>query len=351
MNAKQRIMAAARRLPTDCVPAAPYIGNYGAAVAGVPISQYNTNGKTMAEAQAKAWEILQTDVVVAQSDNYYIAEAFGVKIHQPYNDTPYTVKNAIDNLQAVETLGEINPYQEGRMYVFLEAVARLKEIFGNEVAIRCGGTGMFSLAGHLLGTQNLLMEIALSEIDEDIQTQQLLHLLLEKMTHAAIAFSTAVLEAGADFVVCGDSSASPDLISPAIYDTYVFPYEKKFFAAMQPLCQKHQAVSLLHICGNTTPILKKMAQTGADILEIDHKVDLRHARELVADTVCLMGNLDPSSVLLSGSPKLVAEKAQQAIDAAGVHGGFILGSGCEVATKTPIANIKAMCAVARSYRY
>ena len=77
MTSRERIIKAAKGNSTDVVPVAPYMGNYGARIAGVPISQYNTCGKRMAQAQLRAWEIHQQDVVVAQSDNYYIAEGFG----------------------------------------------------------------------------------------------------------------------------------------------------------------------------------------------------------------------------------------------------------------------------------
>lgn len=351
MTSRERIKTAARGGIPDMVPVAPYIGNYGAALAGVPISEYNTNGRNMAEAQVRSWEKHQLDVVVAQSDNYYIAEAFGVQIKQPYNDTPHVVKTAIDSLAEVDKLPDFDPYKDGRMYVYFEAVSRMRELLGNDVAIRSGGTGMFSMAGHALGTQKFLTELALAEIDEDEEAQEQLVQLLDYTTQSLIKFSTGILEAGCDFVVCGDSSASPDLVSPAVYQKYIFPFEQKYFTAMKPLCEKYDAVSLLHICGNTTPNLNLMAQTGADILELDYKVDLLEARKIVGDRVCLMGNLDPTSVLLEGTPELVEEKAQQAIADAGRNGAFILGSGCEVATRTPLENLLAMSRVARAHKY
>ncbi|MGI6031562.1 MAG: uroporphyrinogen decarboxylase family protein [Eubacteriales bacterium] len=352
MTSKQRIITAARGGRPDCVPAAPYIGNYGAAVAGVPISLYNTDGKRMAEAQAKAWELLKLDVVVPQSDNYYLAQAFGVEIHQPENDTPHVTKTAIQSLDEVDNLPDtIDPYSQGRMPVFLEAVSRLKEIFGDEVAIRTCGTGMFSLAGHMLGTQNFLTEMAIAEADEDEAAQKKIMQLMERMTQALITFSTAAVKAGATIIVCGDSSASPDLVSPHYYEKYIFPFEKKYFTAMGPICEEYDAVRLLHICGNTTPILPLMAKTGADIVEIDHKVDLAKARQLAGDHVCLMGNLDPTVVLLQGTPDLVARESEKAIEAAGKQGAFILGSGCEVPIQSPVDNILAVRDTAHRYRY
>lgn len=172
---------------------------------------------------------------------------------------------------------------------------------------------------------------------------------MDYTSDALILFLTEAIKAGADLVICGDSSASPDLISPAMYEKYVWAFEKKVFSAIQPLCREHNAYSILHICGNTTGILDRMAETGADILEIDHKVDLGEAADIVGDRACLMGNLDPTTVLLQGSPELVMQKSKECIEKTRGKSRFILGSGCEVPVKTPVENIKAMTQAAQEF--
>ena len=95
-----------------------------------------------------------------------------------------------------------------------------------------------------------------------------------------------------------------------------------------------------------TPVLEDMANTGAHILELDHKVSLKTAREKVGTRVCLMGNLDPVEVLWRGTPIQVAQQARQAISDVG-HKGFILGSGCEVPMAAPQVNIRSMIQIAQ----
>ena len=43
-------------------------------MAGVAIDQYCRSGELMSKAQYRAWEFYQQDMVVPQSDNYFIAE-------------------------------------------------------------------------------------------------------------------------------------------------------------------------------------------------------------------------------------------------------------------------------------
>lgn len=348
MTSLERIRCAARRQPVDRIPVAPYMGNHGAHVAGVRIGEYCRSGRVMAEAQYRAWQIYGQDVLVPQSDNYYIAEGFGVEVEH-YDDATPTLKTpAVQELSGTNALRVPDPQRDGRMPVYLEAIRLLAEMTHGELAVRAPGTGPFSLASHLMGTEQFLVELAIAERNPGGPTEAGLKRLMDLTTEALIAFSRACLEAGAHLVQAGDSLASPDMISPATYRKWAWPAERSFFEAIKPLAERHGAATVLHVCGNTTPVLDLMANTGTHILELDHKVSLKTAKRVVGDRVCLMGNLDPVELLWRGTPEEVDVAARQAIAEAGADGGFILGSGCEVPVAAPPENLKAMIAAARS---
>ena len=82
MTSRERLLTAAHGGTPDRVPVAPYMGNHGARVAGVPIGAYCRSGQLMADAQYRAWQLYGQDAVVAQSDNYYIAEGFGREVRR-----------------------------------------------------------------------------------------------------------------------------------------------------------------------------------------------------------------------------------------------------------------------------
>jgi uroporphyrinogen decarboxylase len=347
MTSVERVRCAAQQQPVDRVPVAPYLGNHGARVAGVPIGQYCRSGRVMAEAQFQAWRVYGQDAVVAQSDNYYIAEGFGVEVEHYEDSTPTFRAPAVRNLADIGRLRLPDPRADGRMPVYLEAIRRLAEMTRGEVAVRAPGTGPFSLASHLMGTENFLIELAMADREPGGQGEQALKRLMELTTDALIAFATASLEAGSHLVQAGDSLASLDMISPATYRKWAWPAERRFFTTLNPLAECRGAATLLHICGNMTSVLESMADTGAHILELDHKVSLKSAKARVGDRVCLMGNLDPVELLWRGTPESVERAAEQAIADAGARGGFILGSGCEVPMAAPTENIKAMIQAAR----
>ena len=109
--------------------------------------------------------------------------------------------------------------------------------------------------------------------------------------------------------------------------------------------------TMLHICGNTSPMLNDFAMTGAAAMSLDHAVDLRDAKAAFGDRMAVMGNIDPVSIMLNGTPDDVRAAAQKCFDDAGEGGGFIFGAGCAEPNGTPIENIRAMVEVSERNPY
>lgn len=348
MNSNERVKNAIKRKKTDCIPVGPYMGNHCAAVAGIKLIDYYTKASKMAETQIKAWEIYGQDVVCVQSDNYYIVEGFGLKTNYYENSTPVCIEPPVKDVKDIAGLKVPDPYKDGRMPVYVEAVDIVSKWFKKSVIVRTPGTGPFTMAGHLMGVQEFIMELAKIEHNMEGADEKAIHYLLSLCTEALIKFGKAMLASGADTVQCADSLASLDMISPEMYEKFAFPYEKKYFDEIRSAAREKDAYTLLHICGNNTKVLDKYADTGADIIEVDYKSDLKYWKQKIGDRVTLMGNLDPSAVLLQGSTQKVCEASLRCIEDASGNGGFILGSGCEVPVQAPKENIMEMIRVARN---
>ena len=70
---------------------------------------------------------------------------------------------------------------------------------------------------------------------------------------------------------------------------------------------------------------------------------------MVGDRACLIGNVDPVTVLMQGTPEKVRAASNACLDAAAAGGGYILGSGCVVPRVSPFENVRAMVQAARDY--
>ncbi|MFN0153642.1 MAG: uroporphyrinogen decarboxylase family protein [Gaiella sp.] len=342
MTSRERVLRTLARLPVDRVPVGPMMMDYGATAIGEPVGVFCQDAEVMARGNLAVWERLGQDVIFLGSDNYYIAEGFGCVSEQPPDETPHLARPPLERISDVYDLRVPDPLRDGRMPVFVEATRIVRRAVGDEVAIRTPGTGPFALASYFVGTQEFLIEVGMANAGLPGSDPDAIHHALGLAADALIAFGKACFDAGADLLHCGDSLASCDVISPADYERWAFPYERRVIQAWK----EYGARTLLHICGDASKVIGLYADTGADIIEVDHKVDLAFARDTVAGRSCLIGNLDPVTVLLQGTPERV-RAASEACLAVGRGGGYVLGSGCVVPRHTALENLQAMVAAAR----
>jgi uroporphyrinogen-III decarboxylase len=169
------------------------------------------------------------------------------------------------------------------------------------------------------------------------------HEILLLLTEIVVDFALAQIGAGAVMIGAGDAATS--LISAANYAEFALPYE-------QQVCQAiHDAGGLvkLHVCGNTSHLLAKMATAGADLLNVDHMVPLEQARDVyTAHGKCFKGNLDPVDQLMRASPDQ-CRKAAHACIALAEGTRYMLSAGCEIPAETPDPVFRAFCEAPQTY--
>lgn len=345
MTSRERVIRAIHRRPTDVIPVGPFLFDIAASYHGVTVGEFAVDGRLMGEAQVALQKELGQDIVFVGLDNYYIAAGFGCRINIPEDETPNMAEPAVERLRDVYRLEVPDPHTDGRMPVMLEATRYVRDALGDSICIRTPGTGPFALASYLVGTEDFLLEVGLAEAGAPEADPDAIHHALGLAADALIAFGKACWDAGADLLHCGDSLASCDMISPAQYERWAFPYQKKVIRAWRD----HGARTLLHICGDSTRVLDSYAATGAHVVEIDHKVDLALAKERIGDRTCILGNVDPVATLLFGRPDDARTASENCIAVARRGGAYILGSGCMVPRTAPLENLRAMVDTARSH--
>ena len=103
-------------------------------------------------------------------------------------------------------------------------------------------------------------------------------------------------------------------------------------------------------CDYIYGIAFRMVDTGAAILEIDYKVDLVKVKAAAPGKTCLLGPIDPSSVMALGNKEEVSYRCREALRVLAPHSGFTLAPGCTLPPDTPAENIHTMIEVARQYQ-
>ena len=331
MTPLERCLTAVRHEVTDRVPVVPIVISHAISLAGARFCDYNQDPHLLAEVQAGAWRRYGYDGLHITSDNWILPQALGVPV-QFYADLPPTgLERPLAHKREMSLLPPLEKARTAaRMGLLPEATRHARQLLGDACLIKTNfDQGPFSLATAVRGIEQLMMDMT--------DDEQFVFDLLEFATAMVVHLGLSVGRAGAHAVTFGDSVAG--LISREDYTKFAWPFEKQ---VVESLHAELDAPVFLHICGQTTHIVDYMAMTGADALELDYQNDFAEMKRRVGAEVCLEGNLDPTRVLLRGTPELVYEQSKGLIAAAGPGGGFILSSGCEVPRDTPPENIGAM---------
>ncbi|KUO53079.1 MAG: hypothetical protein APF76_14910 [Desulfitibacter sp. BRH_c19] len=335
----ERVFKTIQLEATDIVPVDLHAFAMAAENSPYSMAEIFKSGELIAKTQMTFWKKFKHDMILLENGTTALAEAMGAQVVYPENEVPKVIKPVLDRLEDVEKLSVPDPGSAATLPELLRATEIMVKEIGNEAFIMGrADQGPFSLAALLRGVDNFLMDLLAPE------KRELLDRLLEICTLATTKFALAQLEAGAHATSMGESLAGPDLISPKMYEEFAQPYEKRVVDAVK---EKNGIISL-HICGNSTGIIDLMVQTGAQILEIDEKVDLKVVKEAVKGKACLLGPVSPR-VLRFGTAVEIEILTKKAMEIAGADGGLILGPGCALAPGTPEENITAMITTAREY--
>ncbi len=142
--------------------------------------------------------------------------------------------------------------------------------------------------------------------------------------------------------------SSNDFISPADFRKLSFPSLKR----LVELLAAEGIASVLHLDGNwdrNLEILRELP-AGHVVAEFDGTTDIFKAKEVIGDRICIYGDV-PANLLALGSPAEVDEYCHRLIEEVGRGGGFILGTGCELAPNAKPENVRAMLESVTRYGY
>lgn len=335
MTSLERFLAAVRFEEVDRMPTDLHNFSLCASTSGKTFDRFVLDPELMARRQIALWEEFGHDVLLVENGTASLAQAMGCGVSFRKEDAPAVtgaVLKAIGEWDKLTVTGKI--LDAPLLRANLETVKLLRKKLGHQVAIMGrGDQGPFSLASQMLGMSRLLMELTDRDMAEDIAH------LMEIAAQAGILCCTAMLEAGAHCTSIGDSTAGPDVISPAMYEAYAFPYERKLIRAVH----REGGLIALHICGNATGIIGKMTETEADILEIDQKTRLAESWPGLKGRTAILGQISPVTLMNGGTEEVRAETETMLRTVGGRKvTGVILGPGCALGGGTPFANIHVM---------
>jgi len=256
--------------------------------------------------------------------------AYGNRIHfwpdQPPAQTPMLAR-----IEDAASLPVLNPATDGLMAFALQRyrMQRARILDAGFTMPVVAARGPLCLASFLRGVTELLLDV--------VENPEAVHRLLERTTRTVIDWLKAQAEAVGETVegilVLDDI---PGMLSAKAYREFAHPYLKQICDAFPP-----EWVKVYHNDANIRPFLRELPDTGFDVLNWSHKVDVAEAIEKTGGRFCLMGNVPPLEVGVRGTADMVRKSARDVLaKSAGTR--LILSVGGGVSPGMPRENVLAL---------
>ncbi len=337
LTSLERIQTAVNFEEPDRIPILPLISYALSELIGCTVFDYCHDAAKLSDAIVAGYRKFKYDAVIAFADVYLFAEAAGLPLKFPQNSVPKPLESPIKGVEDVEKLEIPDVKKDGRLPMLIEAIERTSRKLPRSVPIYSGGLGPFTLSAQIRGLESFLKDLYMN--------RTLVEKLVPFTTKFLIELGKAELEAGAHIIHLGESFAGPPTTPPRYFKEFSLPYDRQIFEKWK----SWGAITSIHMCGESSLIWPLIAETKADILEIDYLVDLGKAKQFFKDKMCLMGNIDPSGVIHRGTPEDNEKACRDCIEKGANDGGYILSSGCLIMPGFPHQNLETIVKTAKEY--
>jgi uroporphyrinogen decarboxylase len=273
------------------------------------------------EVSMQPFRRLGVDAVIVFSDILIPAEAMGLKLElgDAGPNLPEPVRSASD----IEKLHIFDPEMETGF--LMEAIRRIVREVGPTVPVLGFAGAPWTLACYMVEGRT---KEGFATVKSLLYHQpDAFEALLCKIAQATVGYLKAQIAAGAAAVQlfdtwCGELSLSD-------YETYALP------AVREIITQIAGEVPVIYYTKASHHLLPAIARSGADVLSVDWRINLRQVRETLGPRIALQGNVDPA--VLFGPPEKIRRVT---LDTAAALGGVghILNLGHGILQGTPVEN-------------
>ncbi len=327
LNRKDLVLRACRGEATPRLPvwmmrqAGRYLPEYRAIRANHAFLEVCKTPDLAVEVSLQPFRLLGVDAVIVFSDILIPAEAMGLKLELgdagPNLPEPVRSKRDVDKLKLFDP--EIDTG-------FLpEAIRRIVREVGPAVPVLGFAAAPWTLACYMVEgrTREGFATVKSFLLHEPATFRELLH----RIAQATIPYLKAQIAAGAAAVQLFDTWCGE--LSLRDYEEVALP------AAQEIISGLGDSAPVIYYTKASNHLLPAVARSGANVLSVDWRVDMRELRDKLGPRIALQGNVDPA--VLFGPPEEIRRVTQEAMAALGGV-GHILNLGHGILQHTPVEN-------------
>jgi len=283
----------------------------------------HSDPQKMAKLSATAYELAGIEGLRVPFDICVEAEALGCEVRMGRADiSPSIISPAFAEFEELDIPHGIE--EKGRIPTLLRAIRLLKEKYGQLLPIYPMIIGPITLLGFLVGIEKTLYTVSTQP--------DALRSGLDQVTEFNIGLANILLREGNGFLCIADPVASGDLIAAEHFSEHILPCYRR-------IRERVHGLIILHICGNTNPLLAQLPETGFEGFSFQGpEVEVEEVKKVLGGRMAIVGNLPSETLLRFGSPRAVTNRAMKALE----DGVDILAPSCGFHPLTPLPNMKAM---------
>jgi uroporphyrinogen decarboxylase len=331
VNRKALFLRACRCEPVERVPvwimrqAGRYLPEYRAIRQKHNFLEVCKTPDLAVEVSLQPYRILGVDAVIVFSDILIPAGAMGLPFE--LTDKGPVIESPLRTAAQINELAVFDPEQETGF--LMEAIRRLSKELGPDVPVLGFAAAPWTLACYMIeGHGKDGFPSAKTMLYSD---PQLFQTLLERIARATAVYLRAQIAAGA---------AAVQLFDTWVGELTLQQYREFALPATQLLIDEIRAgdTPVILYTKASSHLLTAAAESGANVLSVDWRVDLATVREQLGTRIALQGNVDPCVLL--GPEAVVRSAAREAVEkTSGV--GHILNLGHGILQQTPVENARA----------
>jgi len=266
---------------------------------------------------------LGVDAVIVFSDILIPAEAMGLKLE--LGDAGPNLPEPVRTKADVERLRLFDPERETGFLP--EAIRRIVAEAGRDVPVLGFAAAPWTLACYMVEgrTREGFATVKSFLYHEPKIFRELLH----RIAQATIPYLKAQVAAGATAVQLFDTWCGE--LALREYEEFALPATQEIISGLG------SKVPVIYYTKASSHMLPAVARSGANVLSVDWRVNLRELRESLGPRIALQGNVDPA--VLFGPQEKIRSATLETI--AALRGeGHILNLGHGILPNTPVENAK-----------
>ena len=329
-----RVLRALRREAVDITPiwimrqAGRYMPEYRALRAEADFLTLCRTPELATRATLLPIDLLGVDAAIIFSDILVPVQAMGMPLVFSESKGPQ-LPVPIRDRAGVDALKDFDPWNDTGF--LLASIQQTVSALDGRVPLLGFAGAPYTLATYMIEGETSKNFYGIKRLA--YQAPELLHRLLDRLTHMVGNYLVAQVEAGADAVQIFDTWAGA--LSPSDYAAFCGPYTARIVETV-----KKTGVPVILYVNGCAALLEAMVDTGVDAISVDWRVDLAEARERIGGRVALQGNLDPCA--LYAQPDTLRQAACRVLDAYGREPGHVFNLGHGILPDVSVESAKML---------